>query len=370
MQRIPLTLSLYLGRQFLIQAMIVLGVMASLILVMDIVELLRRSSGREAVSFGAVLQMAFFKLPFFMQRVLPFSMLIGGIMGLTKLTKSQELIVARAAGVSVWQFMMPSMAVAFGIGLLTLAVINPITAVMLSRYETLESQYFSGRASMLAVSKSGLWLRQAKDPSIKNAEETIVHAMRITPKNMVMHDVVIFTFAPDDSFVKRADAKTAILREGFWDLSDAIITMPGVAAEHHKRYTLPTQLTINQIQDSFAPPETLSFWELPSFISKMEESGFSALRHRLYWQSLLVMPVFLCAMVMSGAIFSLKPHRMGGIGKLFATGVFVGFVIYFTTDLVGALALSGTLPIAAAAWSIPSAALLIAIFGLLHLEDG
>ncbi len=49
--------------------------------------------------------------------------------------------------------------------------------------------------------------------------------------------------------------------------------------------SLPTDLTVDRVQESFASPDTLSVWALPGFISLLERSGFSAIRHRLHFQT-------------------------------------------------------------------------------------
>lgn len=373
MRALPLTLSRYLGRHFLLQVALVLSVMGGLIFITDMIELLRRASGQEDIGFGIVISMSLLKLPYLLQRVLPFAMLIGGIMTMMRLTKSQELIIARSAGVSVWQFLGPLLIAAAGVGILTLTVINPISSTMRARFEHLEAKYFKGRTSSLAVSSSGLWLRQMDEdnPATPMVEaETIVHALRVSPREMRLHDVTIFTFDANDGFIRRVDASMALLHDGYWEVTDALITSPFAVAERHPRQTLPTKLTVTQIQDSFESPESLSFWELTRFIHVMEEAGFSALKHRLYWNSMLALPLFLCSMVLTGAIFSLKPHRMGGVGTLFSIGVLIGFIVYFTTDVVNALALSGTLPVALAAWAMPLIATVVSTVALLHLEDG
>jgi len=49
--------------------------------------------------------MTIMRLPSSAQKIYPFAILVGGMITLTRLTRSHELIVARAAGVSVWQFL-------------------------------------------------------------------------------------------------------------------------------------------------------------------------------------------------------------------------------------------------------------------------
>src|SRR5690606_21288129 len=102
-------------------------------------------------------------------------------------------------------------------------------------------------------------------------------------------------------------------------------------------YTLITTLSADQIQESFSAPETISFWELPGFIRTLNAAGFSAIRHTLYWHSVLSLPFFLCAMVFFAAAFSLRPPRQGKIGMMMSGGVLSGFIIYFLSDLVAAI---------------------------------
>ena len=71
----------------------------------------------------------------------------------------------------------------------------------------------------------------------------------------------------------------------------------------------------SKITISLASPETMSFWDLPSFIRLLEVSGFSTQRHRLYFNALLARPFLLCAMVLVFAfvgIYLLRSTRSGG----------------------------------------------------------
>ncbi|MCH8890357.1 MAG: LptF/LptG family permease [Myxococcales bacterium] len=109
------------------------------------------------------------------------------------------------------------------------------------------------------------------------------------------------------------DAASATLHDGYWELRSAWISEPQQRPQRFANYRLPTDLTLESIQDGFASPETMSFWDIPAFIRPLESAGFTAHRHRLYWHALLATPVLLCAMVLIAATFSLRPARRGGI---------------------------------------------------------
>ena len=100
--RLSPTLSIYISRQFLIGLAIVFGLFVVTAFIIDTVELLRRGAGKETAAFELLIQMAVLRVPFMAQKVLPFAALIGAILTLTRLTRTQELVITRAAGVSVW----------------------------------------------------------------------------------------------------------------------------------------------------------------------------------------------------------------------------------------------------------------------------
>jgi lipopolysaccharide export system permease protein len=129
-------------------------------------------------------------------------------------------------------------------------------------------------------------------------------------------------------------------------------------------------MTVERIQESFASPETISFWELPQFIAMLESAGFSAKRHRMHLHRLLSTPLVLMAMVLIAATFALRPPRRGGGPALVAAGVATGFLFYFLNNLVSALGEGASLPVPLAAWTPGGVWALAGLTMLLHLEDG
>jgi lipopolysaccharide export system permease protein len=295
------------------------------------------------------------------------------MLALTRLTRTQELVVARASGVSVWQFLAPALALGFLIGVVAIVVLNPIAAAMIARYEQLEGRYISGRPSLLTVSASGLWLRQRESAAEihgTQVKEYILSARRISQGDMVFSRVTAFTFGENDAFIARVDAGEARLGAGFWEFTDAVISLPGLPPERQERYHLPTRLEIGEIRDSFAEPRTLSFWQLSRFIHTLEEAGFDALRHKVHWHATLALPFMLCGMVLISAVFSLRLPRKGRIGWMILGALVAGFGLNFVVSLFHAFGYSGSLPVVLASWASPAIMILLGLVLLLHLEDG
>ena len=153
------TLNRYLGWQYLLWFSIFMGGLAGIIFLFEVAELLRRSSDLPDTTFGIILKMGCYKLPETIEKILPFVVLFAGMFTFWRLTRSQELIVARAAGVSAWQFLMPALLVTLAFSCINVTMINPMGAIMNARYKDLETHYLDHSAS-LELTGAGLWLRQ------------------------------------------------------------------------------------------------------------------------------------------------------------------------------------------------------------------
>jgi lipopolysaccharide export system permease protein len=365
--RLSPILSVYIGRSFLMSFVVVFSVFLGIIYLFDTIELIRRGAN-DPVGLGTLLQMGLLKLPHMGQQAFPFAVLFGGMWAFWRLTRSSELVVARAAGVSAWQFLFPVLVVAFALGVVKVVAFSPLSSALLSRFERLETRWFKGQSSLLSVSPTGLWLRQASD-----LDQSVVHSTKvsISDKGIELTEVTIFVNEGADKFLQRIDAKRATLEDGFWHLDDVTITerdkeLPQTLSEHW----IATDITPNNINESFAPPETMSFWDLPSFITSLDRAGFSALRHRLYWHSMLAAPLLLCAMVLIAATFTLKQSRRGNPTYVIVAGILTGFVLFFLSDVIFALGMRSSIPVVLAAWTPSGVSTLLGMALVFHLEDG
>lgn len=362
--RLSGTLSGYIARQYTFWFANFLFGLTGVIFLVSTVDLLDRLSNKSA-SLGLVLKMVLLRLPHLSMEVMPFTILLAGLTCFWRLTRSHELVVTRAAGVSIWQLLAPVLGVAVCVGLVSITLLNPFASVLLGRFEQLEARYIRNQPSTLSVSRNGLWLRQADEDG-----QSVIHAQRVTTDPMVLYGVIVFRFVGQDRFRERIDANRAELEQREWVLFNTRRSVPGQPAEDAGVLRMATDLTHEKIMDSFAPPETISFWSLPGFIRLLENAGFSAVRHKLQFHRLLALPLLFSAMVLLAATFSLRPQRRGRVGLVILSGVLTGFMVYFVSNFVFALGLSAKIPVVLAAWTPAGVCLLLGIAMLLHLEDG
>ena len=358
------TLFRYLAVRFLIGIGIVYGTFLLLAFSIDLVELTNRTAGHD-VSTPVVVGMALLQLPDLGQKLMPFAVLLGGVLAFAMLSRNQELVAIRAAGMSAWDFLAPPLAVAFGLGVFVVLVFTPISSRMLGQFSALEAKYIKGEASQLSIAKNGLWLRQGDQN-----RQSVIHALHVADQGVHLQDVVVFLYGANDHFLGRVDAKAAQRSAGTWTLKDAWVSGEEGSPVHHDEYRLITTLTPSQIQESFAPPDTLSFWELPAFIRAAQSAGFSAVRYELYLYSLLALPALFAAMVFMAASFSVRLGRSGGLPRMILVSALAGFGVYFFSEFARALGQTNILPVALAATAPATAAILIGMTLVFNQEDG
>jgi lipopolysaccharide export system permease protein len=368
---IAATLSLYVARHFIGAVLGTLAALAGLVSLFDFIELLRRSATRPDASFALVMQIAALRLPYIAIQILPFAVLLGGILAFWRLTRSSELVVARAAGVSAWQFLTAPVACALLLGIMATAVVSPLSSVMLGRAEVLDNTYIRSTGGPLALSGGQLWLRQS-DRGLVPAGVAILHARTVTlnSSQLVAGDLSVFRLDANDHLLQRIEVVRAALTPGAWELDGARTMLADHLPDPAKTLLLPTDLTVGRVQESFASPDTLSVWVLPDFIALLERSGFSAIRHKLHFQALLALPLLTGTMALVSAGFSMRPTRRGGVAQMIGSGVAAGFALFVVSKVAEEFGQSGALPPVLAAWAPAAAGLMLAVSLLLHLEDG
>ncbi|MCU0827093.1 MAG: LPS export ABC transporter permease LptG [Tabrizicola sp.] len=365
-----MTLSLYIARRFLGMVGRVFLIFFAILMLVDMIEQLRRFSGAGiGLSDAAVLSLM--NVPETLYRILPLIIIMAAIAMFLGLARSSELVVVRAAGRSGLRFLLTPLIVAVALGALTVALFNPLVAATSKAYDARRAALSQGGGSVLSVADTGLWLRQGSEDG-----QTVIQAARANLDGTELYGVTFLGFDANGLPTSRTEAESARLTLGAWELTGLKrwdLTAPNpelTAVQEPGPATLPSDLTAERIRDSFGTPSAIAFWDLPGYIDDLEQAGFSARAYRLWFQMELAQPLLMVAMVLVAAGFTMRHVRFGGTGKMVLYAMLAGFGIFFLRNFAQALGDSGQIPVAVAAWTPPVAAVLLSLSLLLHLEDG
>lgn len=366
-----MTLHYYILRRFFITMLRVLAILICVIMLFDFVENIRFLSKRDA-SFEQIIGYSLLKAPKQIYGSFALVVLIASLTTFMGLSRTSELVVTRASGVSAIRIMATPIAAAALFGVFSVVVLNPIVARTSREFKIYRGQFESSTNSPLSISGDGLWLRQGTQDG-----QTVVQAERSNATGTQLWNVRFHKFGTDGQLQMRVNADRARLIPGFWSLRSATVwrfgagsELPGPSVEEVDEIRVATDLTSSQIAESFSAPASVSIWKLPEFIARLEKSGFSAIRYRQYFQSEVASPLLFVAMALIGAAFTMRHARSGKSGLMVLLAVLSGFSLFFFKDVLNSFGRAGELPVEVSVWTPPVAAIMLSLGLLLHLEDG
>ncbi|HEY5225852.1 MAG TPA: LPS export ABC transporter permease LptG [Methylovirgula sp.] len=357
------TLVRYLALRFFATIMLVFLIIFGMVYIVDFIETLRRVSDRPGITVGFVALLSFLRTPSVTEQILPFCVLFGTMITFIDLTQKLELIVVRAAGVSVWQFLLPPVGIALTIGVLSILVLNPMSAQMKQRADRME-EYIFGRTGQSA-SDASLWIRQTSMDG-----QAFLHAKTAADGDTELTGVNAYIYDRNGRFEAKVKADSGRLLPGVWRLKNALVSTPSQDALRVGTYLIASNDTPDHLAETFLTPEAVPFWSLSRLRQETDRSGLDSTGYSLQFQSLLARPLLLIAMVLIAAAFSLRFFRFGGIGRMVGGGLGAGFVLYLLTKMVADLGASGQLSVSVAAWSPAIVGSMLGALALLQREDG
>ncbi|MBR1399720.1 MAG: LptF/LptG family permease [Alphaproteobacteria bacterium] len=358
----------YVNRQFILNFFVVFFAILGVIFIFDCIESLRRISGREDVSLWFAFQYAISRVTKTVEIVLPFVMMASSMITFWKLSKSNEFVVIRSAGVSMFGFLYPIIIATLLLGVANIALFNPLAAKMFEWHEVLSYRLASHNPNAVLFSSKGLWIREA----ISEGNVLLIQAKSMhqeDDKTLSMREVSITELDDKAKITTRYEASFALLENNVFNLKDVKVLENGKPVKSLTEYKYKTTIDMQRIKESFIEPNAISFWQLPDTIAFYEHSGFSATRHWMRYLNLLISPFLLVGMMMIGAIFMLQNTLRGS--KLLlrvVSGIVIGFMVYFSSQVVYTFGVNGYIPVWLAAFT-PTAIILLTTTSLLISAD-
>ncbi|NBU13039.1 MAG: LPS export ABC transporter permease LptG [Alphaproteobacteria bacterium] len=352
----------YFFKKFSVSILTVFGIASALVFILDLIELTRIANDASAGALTLAAELALMRTPSVAEQVLPFAALFGGLFAFLALARSRELVVVRAAGMSVWQMITPPILAALFVGALGTLVLNPVSALLKSQADTIMAR---ANTDDQPTKPKNIWLRQ------KNVDgEAIIRADVVDLESGDFRGMTVFEFDRSGQFIHRVEAPNGHLDDGLWLLRQARVLSPGTAPERHDTYELATYLTRDQVRQSLSEPDTISVYDLPSWARATAVAGLDATRYLQQFQLLIAKPAVLAAMLMIAATVSLRFARTGIRPLSILGGIGGGFAFYVFAKVAGDFGSNGLLNPIVASFLPPLSTCLLCTLVLLYLEDG
>ena len=359
------TLQIYIfARHLRMVAYFIFGI-AALALLVDFTELSNRTGALPDYTATRALMVSAMRVPFILQVTLPFVMLFATIATLIALNRRYELVVARSAGMSAWQFLLPTWVAAILCGLLGVFVLNPLAASGFSQAQAIEGSW-KGVVENRLFATDKPWLRQPR----AEGGAILITADSVFSRDITLFDAVFIEIGTDGMVLTRHDAISAQLTDGEWRLRAVTTSGPNQRPVERERVIIPTVLDESVIRQALVPPELVPVHALGRQIRAAQSFGVPSAPFRMQFHSLVALPAMMVAMALIAATVSVRFVRFGQSASLIVAGVTAGFLLYVISALAKSFGSVGVIPPLMAAWLPVTGGMLFGIGYLLNREDG
>ena len=341
------TLFHYFAMRFVAWITLCLFGLAAIISLIQTVELIRRVSvlnnTKPDVNF---LNMAILNLPAVIEMILPFAVLTGAMLCFSSWNRSNEFVAVRGFGQSVWAALGPALFSAFLFGMLFVTVINPIGAVTSTRHEAQMAKIFGETEKSFSISADGVWLRD----KIKDGK-LIIRGDALNAEMASIINPEIYLYENDTQLQALYRAKVMQLTDKGWMLDHATRWHTDGRQADLGSIILSTGLEALDLRQSGMPPQSISIYLLPSFISSLERAGIPAAQYRFHLYKTLSIPLLMVGIAMLAARITLTNTSRGNSSRLFLRGALLSIVIFIFSYFMQVLGSSMRIPMSVAAWT-------------------
>lgn len=357
------TLPRYIARRYLFTFSTNLLAVSFLVFLVDFGENARRFSEIPGYSAELTALLSIMRVPAITQIAIPFVVLIASITTLIALNRKYELVIARASGLSAWQFLLPIILCNLMVGIITVTMINPLGAAAARFGDEIaaDAKFFTSTSNK----KNPPWLRQNTDEGT-----SIIGGRKMRKKGTVIQGVTVLRFDDQNAIKDRVEADKATLTEGFWTLTEVTVFENGKSPVKMEQLQIKTNLEAEFVQETFASADTVSFFELGDKIRAANSFGLKANVYAMKLHQLMALPVLLVSMTFIAAMVSLTFVRFGQSLYAILGGILCGFLLYVMSELITAFGEAGSVPPIVAAWVPVIVASTLGSTVLLHKEDG
>lgn len=307
-------LDIYIGRILLRYIMVTVIVLLGLFVFVKFIDELGHLN-KGSYGIAQILQYVVLSIPKLFYEIFPIAALIGSILGLSVLARDSELIVMRAAGVSILRVVGSVLKVG-----LILALVAMLMGEVISPYTETKAQKIRVEAMQTNIGKetnTGLWLRD---------DNTFVNIGELLP-DLTLLRIKIFEF-DDANFLRfLSTAEQGEYQNGRWLLKGLKRTMikdTSSAADKVTAAYWSTEVSPNILRVFTIEPEQLSLWELTKYIEHLQTNKQDTNKYELAYWAKIVTPFATAVMLILAVPFVFKEARSGSLGRNLLSGIMIG----------------------------------------------
>lgn len=274
---------------------------------------------------GKALLYVLWGAPYYLYEIIPIAALIGAVVGLGSMASNSELVVMRAAGISLWRIVAWVMRSAVILVIISLALSEWVIPYTSEQAKKVKDQQYAAKLGEVR----GYWTKE---------DNQFVYIDYANAQGQLRH-IQAMTFSEDYYLNQWLNAKQGqFVQEGQWRLSDVMQTKlqdnnayQQQIAERDLNLALKPEYVHMVTMDA----DDLSPSQLVNLMQYMSQYGQVPKPYQLaFWQKIMS-PFALMALVLIACSFIFGPLRQQSMGFRLVIALFTGLGFFYLQDFLG-----------------------------------
>ena len=315
-----------------------------------------------AITTPIILSLLF--VPSLLNYFFPFVILLSGMWFFLKIKKTDELTSMNVSGMSNLSVIIIPSILSIILGIFFVTALNPITSLLVKKYETVKGNYEKEQDYLATVTVNGIWI---KERGLK--ANYMIRASHLEKENLM--GVTIYEFDKDNNFTRRIEADSANITSLKWVLKNiTVINSDGIMlTEPIKDPFYFSMYDIKKIKSLYSNLDTISFWDLEHEINLLKQRGYSTREMQVKLHRSLAFPFFLLSMVLLSSVFTLgTTFKENNLTYVFLT-IISSVLIFFFNDFSAALGKTDKLPVELSVWMPIAIIFIFSAVGIIHANQ-
>lgn len=358
--RLPRTLDLYVGRGVLFYSLLLLVALLLLFALFTVLEMVEDIAAHN-IPWPVVARFLWYLFPQALYWMAPLALLLGLLVELALLSKRNELVAVKGAGISLYRIALPLVLLGLAFSALLFWLDHDYLPYANQRQEVLRNQ-IKGRPPQTFLQAERRW--------IFGQQPRIYHYAFFDPGRNLLARLSVLELDPYSFSIQRRlfaqqahwepQLQTWVLEQGWartFSQGQTVGYQPFDVASF-RELTEPPAYFQREVRES----AQMNWEELGAFIHSLRQSGLDVTRLQVQWHKKIAFPLIAAVMVLLAFPFGLTMGRRGAVGGL-ALGIGVGFSYWILASFFEQVGNLGYLPPVLAAWG----ANLVFLFAGLYL---
>jgi lipopolysaccharide export system permease protein len=323
---------------------ICLGAFIAIYLVIDFFE--RIDDFLEAkLPLSLALHFFMLKLPLVVQQGIPMSVLMGTLITLGLMARSNELMVLKASGIGPVLVVGPIVTLALLASILDFALSEYLVPLTSTRANYIWNVQVMNHPLPTSFSEEKVWYKSGQ----------VIYNIRVLhAKRGLLEGVTIHMLDGNFRLTERLDARRGEWDGKSWIFSDGIFirrTDDGnFTAEHFQSRRFDLKERPQDFQHLEKASEEMTLAELSSYVAEIESEGYDSTRYRVDFHGRIAFPFTSLIMAFLGIGVALYRGKKGGIAVGVAASVALAFIYFLMFQFMLSVGYTGNLQPVLAAW--------------------